>query len=64
MIQDSDFFTNRPDEPIDPHNPFRNPTENHAYAPDYTRIVPQIETLGCQIPLQPAPHEKKKKHLQ
>lgn len=50
-------YVNRPDEPIDPHNPFCNPTEEPAYTPDYAAIVPQIQLHGCRIPLVPSRQE-------
>lgn len=47
-------------KPIDPFNPFDNPTENRDYNMDYSEIVPQIALDGCQIPNIPSDAEKKK----
>lgn len=54
------YYINRADEPIDPHNPFKNPTEVHEYATDYSEIVPQIALKGCRIPLIPSHTERGK----
>ncbi len=45
--------------PIDPHDPFDNETEFHAYQPDYGHVVPQIRIPGCRIPLFPNRGEKR-----
>lgn len=50
-------FVNTADERIDPHNPFRNPTQEPGYSPDYTTIVPQILLPGCRLPLMPSARE-------
>ena len=47
-------------EPIDPQNPFGNPTENPEYNGNYGKIVPQISIEGCEIPHIPGKSEKKK----
>ena len=44
--------------PVDPTNPFRNPTEEPEYSPDYRAIVPEIDMPDSKLPLFPAPHEK------
>ncbi len=44
--------------PVDPANPFRNPTEEPEYSPDYRAIVPEIDMPDSKLPLFPAPHEK------
>lgn len=46
-------------KPIDPSNPFSNPTENHSYNSDYSEIVPQIEIRGCKISHIPSAGEKR-----
>lgn len=51
-------FVNTADQRIDPDNPFRNPTQEPQYAPDYTAIVPQIAIPGCRLPLLPSRKEK------
>lgn len=53
-------YVNRASDPIDPHNPFSNPTEESEYTPDYSEIVPQITIPGCRIPLIPSSGEKDK----
>ena len=45
--------------PINPLNPFNNPTENEKYNSDYADIVPQISIPGCEIPFEPSKPEKK-----
>lgn len=51
-------YINRADEPIDPHDPFQNPTEVHEYNTDYAEVVPQITLKGCRIPLIPSTNER------
>lgn len=46
--------------PINPLNPFNNPTENEKYNSDYADIVPQISIPGCEIPFEPSKPEKKR----
>ncbi|MGN0621182.1 MAG: lysostaphin resistance A-like protein [Porcipelethomonas sp.] len=46
--------------PINPKNPFCNPTENENYNKEYTDIVPQLTIPGCRIPLEPSKAEKKR----
>lgn len=43
--------------PIDPENPFRNPTEEPDYSPDYRAILPEIDMPGSKISLIPSAHE-------
>lgn len=69
FIDDNDMQTKQavcPEKPnpIDPFNPFDNPTENLDYNDDYTEIVPQIVLDGCKIPNIPSAAEKKRiKHF-
>ena len=44
--------------PVDLDNPFRNPTEEPDYSPDYRAIVPEISLPDSKLPLFPAHHEK------
>ena len=47
-------------KPVDPYNPFDNPTENPEYNRDYGEVVPQIAVPGCELPFIPGKEEKKK----
>ena len=47
-------------KPVDPYNPFDNPTENPEYNRDYGEVVPQIAIPGCELPFIPGKEEKKK----
>lgn len=51
-------YVNGINQPIDPFDPFRNPTQETDYTPDYTEIVPQIRISGCRLPLSPSKREK------
>lgn len=51
-------YVNGINQPIDPFDPFRNPTQETDYTPDYTEIVPQIRIPGCRLPLSPSKREK------
>lgn len=44
--------------PVDPQNPFQNPTEEPDYAPPYTDILPEITMPGARLPLIPSAAEK------
>ena len=59
-IKESEYITgDSSTRIIDPFDPFENPTENHCYNEDYSKIVPQITQQGCVIPIRPAKAEKK-----
>lgn len=45
--------------PVDPQNPFRNPTEEPEYSPDYRETVPEIAMPDSKLPLLPAHAEVK-----
>lgn len=45
--------------PVDPQNPFRNPTEEPGYSPDYRETVPEIAMPDGKLTLLPAHAEVK-----
>ena len=45
--------------PVDPRNPFRNPTEEPGYSPDYTEVVPELAVAGASLELFPEYDEKR-----
>jgi hypothetical protein len=44
----------------DRRDPFDNPTEYHDYSGDYAKILPQIDSPGAVIPLEPQYEEKRR----
>ena len=44
--------------PVDPQNPFRNPTESPGYSPDYSRILPETGMQHSCLTLYPTRTEK------
>lgn len=44
--------------PIDPHNPFRNPTEEPDYTPDYREILPELDMPESRLTLFPSRTER------
>ncbi|MBR5370692.1 MAG: CPBP family intramembrane metalloprotease [Oscillospiraceae bacterium] len=44
-------------KPVDPTDPFRNPTEEPEYSPDYRAILPEIDKPDAALPLIPSPEE-------
>ena len=44
--------------PVDPLNPFRNPTEEPDYSPDYRELLPEIDMPGSSLPLFPGTAER------
>lgn len=44
--------------PIDPQNPFQNPTEEPDYSPGYNAILPELSQEGCALPLFPTEQER------
>lgn len=44
--------------PIDPQNPFRNPTEEPDYSPDYRDILPELDMPESKLTLFPTRTEK------
>lgn len=47
-------------ETIDKFNAFDNPTEYEGFSGNYAEILPQVETQGYEIPLEPQYEERKK----
>ena len=45
---------------IKPDDPFGNPTEYHEYNADYSRILPEINAPGAEIPLEPDSEERRR----
>lgn len=43
---------------LDPMNPFGNKTQYTDFSGDYSEIVPQVNTPGCIIPVEPNTAEK------
>ncbi len=44
--------------PVDLSNPFRNPTEEPDYSPDYREILPTLDMPDCKLPLIPQQTER------
>ena len=44
--------------PVDLSNPFRNPTEEPGYNPDYREILPTLDMPDCKLPLIPQQTER------
>ena len=44
--------------PVDLQNPFRNPTEEPGYSPDYREILPTLDMPECRLPLNPQQNER------
>ena len=44
--------------PVDLSNPFRNPTEEPGYNPDYREILPTLDMPDCKLPLNPQLSER------
>lgn len=44
--------------PIDPRNPFRNPTEEPGYTPDYREILPDLDMPESRLTLFPSRAER------
>lgn len=43
--------------PVNPLNPFRNPTEEPDYTPDYREVLPEVDMPDCTLDLSPSPAE-------
>ena len=54
-MKQADYSEN---SPVDLSNPFRNPTEEPDYSPDYREILPTLDMPDCKLPLIPQQTER------
>ncbi len=52
--------TERQKEMPDKLNPFNNPTDYPDFSGDYSDIMPELDAPDCNVPLDPAPDERRK----